>query len=94
MKIIRQPLQFEWDSGNRDKNWLKHKVSNEECEEAFFDPRKRVLKDTVHSGNEVRYILLGRTAMERALFIVFTLRKKKVRVISARDLNKREQGIL
>ena len=94
MQILPQPLEFEWDEGNNAKNWVKHQVTNGECEEVFFDPHKRLLKESLHSGKESRYILLGRTQVGRALFIVFTLRQKRIRVISGRDLNKKERGLL
>lgn len=94
MVILPEPLQFDWDSANRDKNWRTHRVSPEECEEVFFDPHKRILKDTLHSGQEVRHILLGQTFKARQMFVVFTIRKTKVRVISARDLNPREKKLL
>jgi uncharacterized DUF497 family protein len=87
---IKEPHEFEWDKGNKDKNWLKHKVKNEECEEIFFDKKKKILKDVLHSGKEKRFIILGKTKKERLLFVVFTIRNKKVRVISARDVNKKE----
>jgi len=87
---IKEPHEFEWDKGNKDKNWLKHKVKNEECEEIFFDKKKKILKDVLHSGKEKRFIILGKTKKERLLFVVFTIRNKKVRVISARDINKKE----
>jgi hypothetical protein len=87
---IKEPYEFEWDKGNKDKNWLKHKVKNEECEEIFFDKKKKILKDVLHSGKEKRFIILGKTKKERLLFVVFTIRNKKVRVISARDVNKKE----
>lgn len=90
MRVFREPTEFEWDKGNIDKNLLKHGVRNEECEEVFFDPNKRMLRDPFHSDKEKRYILLGKTKRQRVLFIVFTIRKKKVRIISARDLNKKE----
>jgi uncharacterized DUF497 family protein len=87
---IKEPHEFEWNKGNKDKNWLKHKVKNEECEEIFFDKKKKILKDVLHSGKEKRFIILGKTKKERLLFVVFTIRNKKVRVISARDVNKKE----
>jgi len=90
MRVFREQIEFEWDKGNADKNPLKHKVRNEECEEVFFDPEKRVLRDPLHSGKEERHIILGKTKKQRILFIVFTTRRKKVRVISARDLNTKE----
>jgi len=90
MKVFREPIEFEWDKGNIYKNLVAHGVKNEECEEVFFDTSKLILRDPLHSDKEKRYILIGKTKKQRVLFIVFTLRKKKVRVISARDLNKKE----
>jgi len=26
---------FEWDRGNRTKNWIRHGIKTEECEEVF-----------------------------------------------------------
>lgn len=93
MKILKRALTFEWDHGNRGKNFKKHKVADQECEEVFFDPKKKVLRDPLHSGREERFILLGKTKMERLLFVVFTMRRDKIRIISARDLNKRERHL-
>lgn len=90
MKVFREPIEFEWDKGNVDKNFIKHRVRDEECEEVFFDLEKRILRDPLHSGAEKRYMIIGRTKKHRILFVVFTTRKKKVRVISARDLNAKE----
>ena len=93
MKIFKKSLEFEWDKGNKNKNFLKHRVSDGECEEIFFDPNKKIAKDNFHSAKEDRYIIIGRTKLQRILFLVFTIRKNKVRVISARDLNKKERKL-
>lgn len=93
MIVLGEPLRFEWDHGNKNKNYKKHGVTDQECEEAFFDLRKKILRDIFHSHNEDRYILLGETKRKRKLFVVFTMRSDKLRVISARDLNKREQKL-
>lgn len=84
---------FVWDSGNINKNWKKHRVTSTECEEAFFDENKVALKDVLHSGKEERFIILGKTKQGHLLFVVFTVRRKKIRVISARDVNKRERKL-
>lgn len=42
---------------------------------------------------EERFILIGKTKKERVLFVVFTKRETRIRIISARDLNRKE-GIL
>ncbi|GER78238.1 MAG: hypothetical protein JETCAE02_04620 [Anaerolineaceae bacterium] len=83
---------FEWDDGNRDKNWEKHQVSNSECEETFFNLPLLLQPDSTHSQTEDRYYVLGQTNAGRRLFISFTIRGENVRVISARDMSKRERN--
>lgn len=93
MTVWPEPIRFQWDTGNIDKNWVKHQVTNAECEEIFFDPHKRLFYPAPRSGGETRYGLIGQTKDRRLLFVVFTIRGQTVRVISARDLNKRERGL-
>ena len=97
MELFKGPFEFEWDAGNREKSLLKHRVTNTECEEVFLDPHKRILKEILHlegRNRERRYVMIGKTKAERALFVVFTLRRDRVRIISARDLNRKERGLL
>lgn len=88
MRIYKKPLEFEWDQGNIGKN-KKHKVDDLEAEEVFFDEKKKSHKDIIHSGIEERYILLGKTKKNRLLYLVFTVRQGRVRIISARDVNEK-----
>ena len=88
--VLPAPLTFEWDKGNSEKNWLKHRIRNSDAEEVFFDKQKRIAKDVFHSGKEKRFILLGKTKKETVLSIVFTIRRNKIRIISARKINKKE----
>ncbi len=81
---------FEWDEGNIDKNWIKHRVSNSECEELFFNLPLLFADDEKHSQEEKRYYALGQTHARRWLFIAFTIRETKIRVISARDMSQKE----
>ena len=97
MEFLRGPLAFEWDAGNQEKNFRKHRVTNTECEEVFFDPHKRILKELLHgsgANQEKRNVLIGRTKGRRAPYLVFTVRSGRVRVISARDLNRKERRLL
>jgi uncharacterized DUF497 family protein len=82
---------FDWDAGNRDKNWSGHKVKSTECEMVFFNQPLVILADEKHSGSESRYYAFGKTDLDRTLLIVFCLRKNRIRVISARDMNKKER---
>lgn len=93
MKIDKKIKGFIWDKGNTNKNWLKHKVKNSECEEIFFDEKKIILRDVLHSKKEKRFIILGKTRKNRLLFVVFTKRDNKIRIISARGINKKEKKL-
>ncbi len=93
MRKFNNTTEFEWDRGNHNKNWLRHKVTNEECEEAFFDPERKIYKDDLHSKSELRSLVLGQTKKGRLLFISFTKRGTKIRVVSARVPDKREQKL-
>lgn len=81
---------FEWDAGNREKNWQKHGVSTAECEEIFFNTPLVVRPDPAHSTDEARYFALGMTDERRALFVAFAIRRDRIRVISARDMTDKE----
>ncbi len=93
MDITRKIIGFEWDDGNRTKNWIKHRVSWLECENIFFNDPLFILPDPKHSDKENRYYALGHTNKNRLLFISFTVRKERIRVISAREMSRRERNI-
>jgi len=76
---------------NIDLQNLKHRVHGWECEQVFFNKPLVILDDPKHSVAEDRYAAFGRTDAGRRLIIVCTMRRDLVRVISARDMNKRER---
>ena len=86
---------FDWNKGNINKNWARHGVSDAECEQVFFNQPLLILPDVKHSASEERLLLLGRTDTDRfLLFVASSLRGKLVRVISARDMNRKERYVL
>ena len=93
MQILPELIIFEWDKGNFDKNLVKHNVTNREAEEVFENNLKFIFMDEKHSQREERYGLYGRTTAERLLFIVFTIKEKKVRIISARAMSQKERRV-
>ena len=93
MKLLPRPTNFLWDKGNELKNESKHKVSKDECEEVFTDSKKKIARDIFHSSNEDRFIILGKTKRGRLLFVVFTMKDTYVRIISARDVNRKERPL-
>lgn len=90
---IPKPLAFEWDEHNKEKNWVKHQVDYKECEQAFKNKPQAIFEDLIHSRTESRYTLLSFTDNKRYLFISFTIRAQKIRIISARDQDKKERRI-
>ena len=81
---------FQWGEGNKNKNLIKHQVENWECEQVFFNTPLLILDDPKHSLTEKRWAAFGMTDIGRYLVIIFTKRGKLLRVISARDMNRKE----
>ena len=92
-KEVRKCTGFQWDRYNIQKNWDKHGVSPVESEQTFFNKPLLMVNDTQHSQEEDRFYVLGKTDQGRRLFTAFTIRKKLIRVISSRDMNKKERRI-
>jgi uncharacterized DUF497 family protein len=90
-EILFGCTEFQWDQGNDQKNYLKHGVTQAECEEIFFNSPLLVADDEGHSQDEARYYVLGQTDASRLLFVVFTVRGTALRVISARDMSSKEK---
>jgi hypothetical protein len=89
--ILAKCTGFDWDKHNSEKVRTRHDVTPVECEQVFFNLPVIACDDEKHSETENRFYVLGQTDSDRLLFLVFTVRKDKVRVISARDMNKKER---
>ncbi|MBN1494074.1 MAG: BrnT family toxin [Candidatus Omnitrophica bacterium] len=89
--ILHQCSGFEWDKHNTRKNWEKHKITPYEAEQIFFNQPLIVADDEEHSQTERRFYALGRTDLNKKLFVVFTIRNKVIRVISARKMSEKEK---
>ena len=91
----KQVTGFDWDAGNERKSLEKHAASRFEAEQVFFNQPLLILLDMKHSQIEDRYHALGRTNDARLLHITFTLRSADtlIRVISARDMHRKERII-
>ena len=91
MISLNEITGFDWDSGNERKSLDKHSVSKLEAEEVFFNVPILLLNDEKHSESEQRFHALGKTDTGRLLHITFTIRANKLRVISARDMHRKER---
>lgn len=83
---------FEWDKGNEQKN-VKHGITPAEAEQVFLNEPLIVLDDLKHSDSEQRFHALGQTGEGRLLHITFTIRTTMIRVISARNMHRKERAI-
>ena len=84
---------FDWGGGNAEKNWERHRVMPLEAEQVFFNSPLLAQADEAHSVQERRFFVLGQTDEGRELFVSFTMRVKRIRVISARDMSRQERRI-
>ena len=91
--LVLKTEGFDWDKWNIEKNLIKHKVTSQECEEVFLN--RPFLKSIPITGGrrEWRAYAFGITDRNRKITIVFTIRDTKIRVISARDMSKKERRI-
>ncbi len=82
--------EFEWDVGKAELNVRKHGVSFMDAVRAFLDPLAIDLPDVARPE---RLILLGMTAPDRLLYVVYTERASsgRLRIISARRATRHEQ---
>ena len=89
---LNELVGFEWDKHNIE-HIKKHSVNYIECEDVFFNKPLRINEDESHSKIEDRWEALGKTSNNRLLFISFTIRNNRIRVISARNQNRKERKI-
>jgi uncharacterized protein len=93
MLDLEKPYEFDWDQGNTVKNLTKHGIKCKEAEEAFLDENNLLSDDISHSSVEKRYHLIGKTLSKLILYITFTQRQNKIRIISARIADKKERSL-
>ncbi len=84
---------FEWDDGNIHKNEKKHGLKWTAIEEVFFNEPLLIVEDFKHSIHECRCVALGKNNFAQLITVVFTIRVKHIRVISARAMSKKERSI-
>ena len=91
MDEFEEVTGFQWDEGNINKNLYKHNVENWECEQIFFNEPLIILDDLKHSYDEKRWAAFGKTDAGRLLTVIYTKRGSLIRVISARDMKRKER---
>jgi uncharacterized DUF497 family protein len=84
-------MEFEWDAHKAILNLKKHNVPFEEATTVFGDPLSITVPDPDHSLEEDRYILIGMSANHRLLMVAHAERGDRIRIMSARELTRRER---
>ena len=84
-------MNFDWDANKATENWRDHQVSFQEAVSVFGDPLSVTAPDPDHSLVENRYIIVGRSENDRLLMVAHTDRTDGIRIISARELTRRER---
>ena len=99
-KDLKQFIMLPFELYRNDPNWVPPLIMDQKN---FFNEKKNpyyehsevqlflAFKDETYSQVESRYYALGQTNRNRELFIVFTVRDTQIRVISARDMSRRER---
>lgn len=86
-------MEFEADPTKAAQNLKKHKISFEEAASVFGDPMAYTFADPDHSVGEKRWLTFGISMQKRLLAVIYTERRGKVRLISARRATKHERSI-
>ncbi len=84
-------MKFEWDPGKNQSNLEKHGVAFEEARTVFDDILAIIIDDRFHSTLEKREIIVGQSSRYRLLYVVFSERENRIRIISARQLTSAER---
>lgn len=92
-RLVEECEGFQWDAGNAGKILERHRVAPTECEELFFNRPLIVAQDEGHSAAKERIYGLGQSDAGRLLFVAFTIRGRLIRVVSARDMSRKERRI-
>lgn len=88
--MYNQLTEFEWDDHKAEANLIKHGISFERAKQVFDDVRALPFADLKHSESEERFKMIGLSSAG-LLFVSFTYRNQRVRIISARRSDKRMQ---
>jgi uncharacterized DUF497 family protein len=83
--------EFEWDENKCKYNIVKHGIDFEIAKLVFKDLKRLEYVDGRFGYGETRLQTIG-CVKDRIVFVVYTLRGKTYRLISARFANKKERN--
>ncbi len=93
IELLRSSDGFDWDFHNYYKNWLKHNITALQAQEVFSNRPLLIYDDQKHSKSEDRFLAYGKTNAGLRLFVSYTFRGTKIRIISVRKMSRKEREI-
>jgi len=93
--LAQSEFAFDWDEGNKTKSIQKHGIHAEEAESVFQQIEAiRALGEQINPvADEPRFGILGLTTTGKFVFMCFTLRATGIRIVSIREMNKKERKL-
>ena len=90
---LMKDADFEWDDDKAERNENDHEMSFKEARGVFLDPNRVELFDESRSKNEARYSVIGFSRQGRLVFVAFTIRESRIRIIHAHVAERDEEQI-
>ena len=84
-------MEFEWEDAKADANQAKHSIIFTEAMTVFADPLALTGFDPDHSLDEDLFITMGESLDGKLLIVSHTDRDDRIRIISAREANRKER---
>ncbi|HYW46033.1 MAG TPA: BrnT family toxin [Bryobacteraceae bacterium] len=84
-------LEFEWHFAKAESNLQTHGISFELAKTVFKDPFAIELLDDREDYGEERFVIMGMAEGHVLLFVAYTERHERIRIISARRVTQYEQ---
>ena len=84
-------LGFEWHDAKAEANLRDHGVSFELAKTVFKDPFAVERLDDREDYAEERFVIIGMAEGQVLLFVAYTEREERIRLISARRVTQHEQ---
>jgi uncharacterized protein len=84
-------LEFEWHEAKAEANFSAHGVSFHLAKTVFNDPFAIERLDDREDYGEDRFVMIGMAEGNVLLFVAYTEREERIRIISARRATQDEQ---
>lgn len=84
-------LEFEWHKAKAEANFRRHGVSFDLAKTVFKDPFAIERLDDRENYGEERFVIIGVAEGKVLLFVAYTERQERIRIISARRATQYEQ---